>query len=274
MARHRVIVGAGAAGVSAAVELRNLGIDDAITLIDADPIVPYERPPLSKLLTGGGRGGPTPIVGPDRYTDLNIDLWLGSRIDKIDVHRHGIELADEKFIRADTVLLATGASPRRLQIRGADLAGVLVLRTFDDAVLMSSHLVSGEPIIVVGAGFIGLEVPALARSIGVNVTIIEPTAAPLAPVLGTELAARVLQMHRDHGVRIVTGVSVAEFLGRRSIEAAVLSDGTCLPCGAAIVGIGVVPADHLAQGRRDPLRPRDRRRPVRPHQRFLGVCGR
>ena len=247
MARHRVIVGAGAAGVSAAVELRNLGIDDAITLIDADPTVPYERPPLSKLLTGGGRGGPTPIVDPDRYAELDIDLRLGTRIDKIDIHRHGIELAGENFLRADTVLIATGASPRQLQIRGADLAGVLVLRTFDDAVLMSTYLVGGEPIIVVGAGFIGLEVAALARSIGLAVTIVEPTAAPLAPVLGTELAARVLQMHRDHGVRIVTGVSVAEFLGRRSIEAAVLSDGTRLPCGAAIVGIGVVPVDHLAQ---------------------------
>jgi 3-phenylpropionate/trans-cinnamate dioxygenase ferredoxin reductase component len=186
-------------------------------------------------------------VGPDRYTELDIDLWLGSRIHKIDIHRHGIELADEKFIWADTILLATGASPRRLHIRGADLAGVLVLRTFNDAVLMSNHLVGSEPIIVVGAGFIGLEVAALARSVGVDVTVIEPTKAPLAPVLGTELAARVLRMHRDHGVRIVTGVSVAEFLGRRSIEAAVLSDGTCLPCGAAIIGIGVVPADHLAQ---------------------------
>nr|WP_157127667.1 FAD-dependent oxidoreductase [Rhodococcus sp. JT-3]ASM60825.1 ferredoxin reductase of buprofezin dioxygenase [Rhodococcus qingshengii] len=244
--RKIAIVGASAAGVSAAASMRRSGFDGEITLFDESARLPYERPPLSKSLTDNTvtlRG----ILPVETYRDLELNLRLGVRIDSLDAARRTLRLSDHADAAYDRVLLATGAVPRAIQVPGASLGNIQFLRTADDAARLSEHLSDGGPLVVVGAGFIGLELAAVAKEHGIDVTVVECGPLPLVGAVGTEVAELFLQLHSDHGVQLETNVSVAEFRGSHNVEEVVLTTGQVLPARTVVVGVGVTPNTDLAR---------------------------
>jgi 3-phenylpropionate/trans-cinnamate dioxygenase ferredoxin reductase subunit len=244
--RH-VIVGASAAGLSAARELRSSGFSGDLTVVDRDRHSPYERPPLSKRLVPGTSPSLTPLIGDQNLRELDVELIHGTGVRGLDLVRHRVELDDGQVLTADAVLLATGAQPLLLRVSGAQLEGVLALRDADDARKLNEQLGAGGPLVVVGAGFIGLELASAARDAGVRVTVIEKLAAPLAGTLGPQLSSWLLDLHRDHGVEVHLGVEVEAFAGRGHVEEVVLRGGRRLPAQTVVVGVGVEPQAGLAR---------------------------
>jgi 3-phenylpropionate/trans-cinnamate dioxygenase ferredoxin reductase subunit len=234
-----LIVGASAAGLSAAQELRSTGFSGELTVVDRDPYMPYERPPLSKSLVPGTTASLTPLVDEQTLRELDIDLICGTGVRGLDMARHRVELTDGQSLTAESVLLATGARPRTLRVPGAQLDGVLQLRGATDAWKLNDRLAAGGPLVVVGAGFIGLELASAARSAGVDVTVVETLPAPLAAALGPKLSSWLLDLHRAHSVGMHLGVDVEAFVGRGSVEDVVLTDGRRLPAQTVVVGVGV-----------------------------------
>ncbi len=225
-----VVVGAGLAGANAVEELREQDYSGDITLVGAEPHLPYERPPLSKgLLLGSAESDSVFIHDADWYDEHQVEVLLGTRVHSVDLDRGRVALAD-RDIAYDRLLLATGASPRRLPLADEADVPVTYLRTLDDALALKPRL-SGR-IVVVGAGWIGLEVAAAAREAGAEVTVFEQAAQPLEAVLGTELGVLFAELHREHGVDLRLGTSV----GAKDLAAADL----------VVVGIGATPADELA----------------------------
>lgn len=239
---HSVIVGASAAGVSAALAMRAHGHAGAITVVDRDPHPPYERPPLSKLADRTLR----PIVAPERFAELDIELRLGVEVRGVDPATRTLQLGDTDTLTVDTLLLSTGVAARRLTVPGAHLPHVLVLRDAADASRLADRFAVGGPLVVVGAGFIGLEIAALAREHGLDVTVVEVGAVPLQ-ALDERIGARALAMHQDRGVRFALGRRVERFEGTDAVEEVVLDDGTRIPATAVVVGVGVEPRVGLAR---------------------------
>jgi 3-phenylpropionate/trans-cinnamate dioxygenase ferredoxin reductase component len=249
-----VIAGASLAGAKTAEALREEGFGGQIVLIGAEPHFPYERPPLSKEYLQGAAGRDAIFVHEDGwYADNGVDLRLGTAVTAVDRGAHEVALAGGERLRYDKLLLATGAVPRRLPVPGADADGVLYLRTVDDSDRMREALAAASRVVVVGAGWIGLEVAASARNAGPEVTIVEEMDLPLLRVLGPEVAPVFLNLHREHGVDVRLGSRVAEVLvsGGRGGEARAagvrLHDGTEIGADVVVVGIGVVPAVDLAE---------------------------
>lgn len=238
---HHLIVGAGIAGVSAAIAMRDRGFDGRITLVDSECHAPYERPPLSKT-----NSALRPLLQPETYVDKRIDLRLGTRVIGLDVDRHRVLFDDGDDAAADQVLLTTGVAPRRLGAPGEGLDGVLTLRTADDAAQVFAGLDRGGPLVVVGGGFIGLEAAAVAVERGIEVSLIETGNLPLSRPLGPALAELVTQLHRQLGVQVYTEATAAEFLGKGRVERVRLSTGVMLSADTVIVGCGVVPNEALA----------------------------
>jgi 3-phenylpropionate/trans-cinnamate dioxygenase ferredoxin reductase subunit len=233
-----LVVGAGLAGGRAAETLREVGFDGEIALVGAEPHLPYDRPPLSKeLLTG--KVDDTALRPADAYEQLGLDVRLGRRVAAL--HARHADLDDGSRIPFDAAVVTTGAVPRRLP--GSEgMAGVAVLRTVDDARAIRDALTTGSPrVVVVGAGFIGAEVASSCRALGLDVTVLEAFAQPLERVLGPEMGAVCAGWHRDEGVDLRCGVSVAGLQGDGRVEAVVLADGTIVPADLVVVGIGVVP---------------------------------
>lgn len=246
--RSVVIVGASLAGAKAAEGLRNAGFDGRIVLLGAEPERPYERPPLSKGFLLGKEPREKAYVHPESfYADHDIELRTSTTVTAIHRDRHEVECADGERIGYDTLLLATGASPIRLSLPGADLPGIHYLRTMADSAALRETLQRGGRVVVVGGGWIGLEVAAAARHHGCDVTILEPLPAPLYRVLGKELGDFYAQVHRDHGVELRLGVGASEFRGTERVEAVVANDGTVLPADAVVVGVGARPNTQLAE---------------------------
>jgi 3-phenylpropionate/trans-cinnamate dioxygenase ferredoxin reductase subunit len=243
----QVIVGASAAGMSAARELRSSGFSGDLTVVDRDRYSPYERPPLSKRLASGTSPSLTPLIGDQQLRELDVELISGTGVRGLDLVRHRVELDDGQTLAADAVLLATGARPRILRVPGARLDGVLALRDAEDARKLSDQLAAGGPLVVVGAGFIGLELASAARSAGVGVTVVEKLAAPLATTLGPQLSTWLLDLHRAHGVEVHLGVEVKAFVGHGHVEEVALTDGRRLPAQTVVVGVGVEPEVDLAR---------------------------
>ena len=239
MIRAVTVVGASLAGVSTARALRAQGFDGRITMVGAEEHEPYDRPPLSKgFLTAPDRPAPEPLVQAGE--DLGVEWRLGVRATDLDPATHTVTLDDGTTLSADAVVLATGARARRLP--GTDgLDGVHLLRTLDDAVALRTQLEQGGSLVVVGGGFIGAEVASSARSLGLDVTVVEALPTPLAGPLGTSMGAAVAGLHADHGVHLRTGVGVARLHGDGRVEAVELADGTRLPADAVVVGIGSQP---------------------------------
>ncbi|GAA1836018.1 FAD-dependent oxidoreductase [Pseudonocardia ailaonensis] len=239
-----VVVGASAAGVSAAFALRRAGATGAVTIVDADPNLPYERPPLSKSELGGP-AALRPLRPASDYADAGIELLLGSSVAEIEPGR-AVHLADGTALQADHTVLTTGVRARRLTVPGADLDNVLVLRDAADSAALAARLTVGGPLVVVGGGFIGLELAAVALERGIRPTVVEMAPLPLLGVVDRPVAELVHRRHHERGVELVLGTTVERFVGHGAVEEVVLADGRRLPAATVVVGVGVEPRDELA----------------------------
>jgi 3-phenylpropionate/trans-cinnamate dioxygenase ferredoxin reductase subunit len=239
-----VICGAGAAGNAAAEMLRREGYAGKITMIGADTSAPVDRPNLSKdYLAGTAPEEWIPLRGAEFYAEKNIDLRLGTRVSAIDVVRKSVSLADGTTLSYGALLLATGAEPNRPKLPGADLPHVHCLRTLGDARAIIGKLGAAKRAVVVGAGFIGLEVAASLRARGVEVAVVAPDALPLVHVLGEALGAAIKKLHEEHGVTFHLGTRPTA-VSERSLT---LDNGTELAADLVVFGIGVRPATELAE---------------------------
>jgi 3-phenylpropionate/trans-cinnamate dioxygenase ferredoxin reductase subunit len=246
-----VIVGASLAGAKAAETLRAEGFTGQVVLIGEEPERPYERPPLSKgYLLGKEERDKVFVHEPGWYQDNRVELRLDTRATGIDREAHEVELAGGERLRYDKLLLTTGSVVRRLPVPGADSDGLLYLRRVEDSERISAAIGAGagRRIVVIGAGWIGLEVASAARQRGAEVSIVEVLGLPLQRVLGEELARVFADLHREHGVDLRLGTGVREVrVGAGGPTAVVLDDGTELPADAVVVGVGIAPATALAE---------------------------
>jgi 3-phenylpropionate/trans-cinnamate dioxygenase ferredoxin reductase subunit len=242
-----VIVGAGLAGAKAAEALRDEGHDGRLVLIGEESELPYERPPLSKdYLRGESPREKAHALPAGFYADNDVELRLGSSVTELDRAASEVVLAGGERIRYDRALLTTGAAPRRLGVEGAGLAGVHYLRDLSDSDAIAGRLQEGARVAVIGAGWIGSEVAASARQKGLDVTLIEHADVPLERVLGREVGAIYAEIHRDHGVELLTGQGVEALEGAERVESVRLSGGRRVECDFAVVGVGVTPRVELA----------------------------
>jgi 3-phenylpropionate/trans-cinnamate dioxygenase ferredoxin reductase subunit len=236
-----VIVGAGLAGAKAAETLRGEGFDGRVVLLGEEPDRPYERPPLSKgLLLGTAERESVFVHDAGWYAAHDVELRTGTTVTGIDRAARSVRAGDEE-LGYDRLLLATGASPRRLPVPGADRA--LVLRTLADAERITDAARDGRRLVIIGGGWIGLEVAAAARGRGAAVTVVEADALPLRRVLGDRIAEVFAGLHRRHGVTFHLGAQVREITATH----VVLGDGTALPADTVVAGIGVTPNTALAE---------------------------
>jgi NADPH-dependent 2,4-dienoyl-CoA reductase/sulfur reductase-like enzyme len=245
MIRDVVVVGGSLAGLRAVETLRSAGFDGDVTLIAAEPHVPYDRPPLSKrLLSGEWEPDRIALRKPDDMGSLDVTWRHGVPATGLDLASRIITLADDSEVPFEGLIVATGAAALTLPGQEAH-AHVTTLRTLDDALDLRDRLVpGGKRIAVIGAGFIGLEVAATARQLGNEVVVLEGASAPLIRALGAEMGAAVAEVHGDHGVQIRCGVQVEGFA-----DGAVLIDGGWHePADVVVVGIGVVPATGWLEG--------------------------
>ncbi|MGE0217605.1 NAD(P)/FAD-dependent oxidoreductase [Mycolicibacterium sp.] len=244
-----VIVGGGLAGAKTAEALRGHGFSGAVTLLAAEPHLPYERPPLSKGYLAGDASFDDAIVHPeDWYRDNNIDLRRGTRATAIDAAGHRVHLGDDTTIGYDKLVLATGAQPRRLRLPGADARGVHYLRTREDSDAIRSRFGDGKRLIVVGGGWIGLEVAAAARGAGTHVTLLEAAELPLLAVLGPELAQVFADLHSANGVELRLGARIEAITTEHGAATGVrLTGDTTVGADAIVVGVGVTPDLALAE---------------------------
>ena len=240
-----VIIGASLAGASAAVALREQGYDGELTLIGDETDLPYERPPLSKAVLLGDANEPDWVKDEAYYADQNIALVRGTVASRIDRDRRVVVTSGAEY-GYDKLLLATGSTPRRLNVPGGDLDGLLTLRTYPDSLALRSRLTAGAAVVIVGAGWIGCEVAAAARKHGASVVMIDPLTQPLVRVVGEQVGAAFAGLHRDHGVDLRLGTGVSGFLGDGRVSGVQLSDGTSVPADTVVVGIGVIPNIALA----------------------------
>lgn len=239
------IVGGGHAGATLAALLRQAGYAGRITLFGDEPVPPYHRPPLSKKYDE-----PAQWLRPAQfYTEQDIELRLGARVSRIDRAARTLELADGQRHPYGTLVLATGAAPRPLPVPGADARGVLLLRSLADAQALRDTLAATTTLVVVGGGYIGMEVAAVARTGGREVAVLEREERILARVASPELSRLLTVHHTGHGVRIHTGASVREVRADATgaVESVILGDGSAIECQAVLVGIGAVPNDALAR---------------------------
>lgn len=239
MLSHVVIVGASLAGLRAAETLRQEEFSGRITVIGAEPHMPYDRPPLSKrLLAGDWEPERIALRKPDSIDELGVDWRTGVTAVGLDLDRRVVALADGSEVEFDGAIIATGAAPRRLPAQG-DHGHVHELRTLGDSLALRAKLADGaRRIVIIGAGFIGLETAATARQLGNEVEVLEGGPAPLMRALGAEHGAAVAAVHADHGVEIRCGVSVDGF----DPSGCIIDGGTLVPADVIVVGIGVVPA--------------------------------
>ncbi|HEY4040368.1 MAG TPA: FAD-dependent oxidoreductase [Rhodopila sp.] len=244
-----VIAGAGHAGGSAAAFLRQLGWTGAITLIGEEPLPPYQRPPLSKAWLKGEATADSLALRPAKfYPDATIDLRLGTRVTRIDRTARLVTLEDGETLPYDHLILALGARARRLPLPGADLDGVLELRSAADADRLKAALQAGAKLAVIGGGYIGLEVAASARALGAEVVVIERESRVLARVACPILSDFFQTFHRAQGVAIEVDAQVAALESSSGRVTGVrLGDGRVIPCGVALIGVGAVANDELAR---------------------------
>jgi 3-phenylpropionate/trans-cinnamate dioxygenase ferredoxin reductase subunit len=242
-----VIAGASLAGAKAAETLRKEGFDGRIVLIGAEPERPYERPPLSKEYLRGEAESRPYVHEPDFYAEQDIELRTSTTVEQIDPGASELTLAGGEALGYDGLLITTGARPRRLPLPGAELDGVLSLRSVEDSEAIRARIAQGGRLVTIGAGWIGAEVAASARQRGCEVTIVEMTDVPLQRVLGPELGAIYRDIHTDHGVTFLGGASLEAIEGDGRAEAVRLADGRRLEADFVVVGVGVEPRTELAQ---------------------------
>ncbi|MEU6803127.1 NAD(P)/FAD-dependent oxidoreductase [Streptomyces neyagawaensis] len=244
--RTVAVVGASLAGLSAARSLRKQGYDGRLVVIGDELHRPYDRPPLSKEFLSGVLGESDLALETDGE-DLRAEWLLGTRAVALDARERTVRLADGGSVRADGIVIATGAAAR--QLPGSEgLAGVHVLRTLDDARALRDELAGGGRLVVIGGGFIGAEVASTASALGLDVTVVEAAPTPLAGPLGEEMGRIVSALHADHGVRLLCGVGVKGLSGEARVDAVLLEDGRTIPADIVVVGVGARPCVEWLEG--------------------------
>ncbi len=248
MNSHVVILGAGHAGGTAAALLRQYGFEGPITLIGEEPIPPYQRPPLSKAWLKGEADADSLALKPlEFYADHNIDFRPNIRGVALDRAAKTVSLSDGSSVSYDSLIIATGARAIALPIAGADLDGVMFLRTAADAELLKSTVGPGKRLAVVGGGYIGLEVAASGRALGAEVVVLERESRLLARVACEALSTFFKAYHEKHGVTFELGASVTGFVGEGGhVTGVTLADGRTMACDAVVVGVGATPNDEIA----------------------------
>jgi 3-phenylpropionate/trans-cinnamate dioxygenase ferredoxin reductase subunit len=241
-----VIVGGGLAAARTAEQLRRAEYTGPVTIVSDEGHLPYDRPPLSKEVL---RKEVDDVVLKPRefYDEKDITLRLGAAATTLDTAAQTVALDDGTVLGYDELVIATGLVPRRIPAF-PELEGIRVLRSYDESVALREHASAAKHAVVVGAGFIGCEVAASLRSLGVDVVLVEPQPTPLASVLGEQIGELVARLHRDEGVDVRTGISVAEVRGDARVESVVLTDGTELAADLVVVGIGSRPATEWLAG--------------------------
>lgn len=246
--RRIIIIGAGQAGGETAQRLRQGGFEGEITLVGEEPVAPYQRPPLSKAYLKGDLDIERLMLRPASvYSEERIALLTKTRGVWIDRANRKVRVEGGRELPYDALVLATGAKPRKLPLVGADLDGVHLFRTAADVDRVRERFVSGAKLIVIGAGYIGLEVAAVARQLGLDVTVVETAVRPLARVTSPEVAGFFLDEHTRQGVRFVLGGQCALIKGADRVTGVALTDGAELPADLVIAGIGVTPDVAIAE---------------------------
>ena len=243
-----VIVGGGMAGALAAQTLREEGFDGKITMLAQEPNAPYERPPLSKDYLQGKAERDSIFVHPEPwYAEHAVELSLGSAVTSLDSASRTVTTATGERLSYDKLLLATGSKPRHLDVPGADLDGVYYLRNVEDSDRLKIKFAEAKRVVIIGAGWIGLETAAAARAGGLDVTLLVSGDLPLEHVLGPEVAPIFDELHRSHGVDLRYRTTAVELTGRHgTVTGVMLSDGTRIDADMIIVGVGVAPRTELA----------------------------
>ncbi len=241
------IVGMSLAGLRAAETLRRDGFEGRLTAIGAEPHLPYDRPPLSKELLAGKWEPEQTVLRKQGVDDLDLDLRFGRRATGLDLAARAVDLDDGDRIAFDGLVVATGSTPRVLPGL-AELDGVFVLRTIDDALAIRGRLDGAPRVVVIGAGFIGAEVAATCRGRGLDVTVLEALPQPMVRGLGPDIGAVCAALHRDHGVDLRLGVSVTAVEGDGRVERVRLADGETIEVDLLVVGIGVRPVTDWLEG--------------------------
>lgn len=243
-----VIVGGGQCGARAAHALRENGWDGAITLLGNEGLLPYERPPLSKsVLLGQKTVGQCAIYDNTFFRAQRIDVRVDAPVTAIDRAERKVMLADGDTLAYHRLLIATGAQPRRLDLPGAKLPGVYMLRGVPDALAIADELLAGRRIAVIGAGFIGLEIAAAAVARGCEVVVLEAAPRALMRAVPEVVANCLVERHRQMGVDVRFAVQIERITGEMRVSGVKLVDGTVVPCDAIVAGIGVTPRTALAE---------------------------
>lgn len=243
-----VVIGAGQAGGWTAKTLRDEGFEGRVIIIGDEDFAPHERPPLSKeVLLGDAEKDVCLLWPPGTLEDADIELRLGLSVTAIDTDGRKLSLSDGETIGWNKLMIATGGRARTLPVDGADLDGVYTLRTIADAEAIRSRLISGAKMLVIGAGWIGLEVAAAGRKRNARATVIELADRVCARALTQEMSDWIHALHVRHGVDIRLSAEFERFEGDGKLEQAILSDGTALPCDIAVVGIGLILNTELAE---------------------------
>ena len=246
---HIVVIGAGQAGASLVAKLRSQGFDGQITLIGAEAVPPYQRPPLSKAYLLGDMAEERLYLRPAAfYVDHQIDLRLDTRAEAIDAKARTVSLSDGSTLSYDHLALTTGSQPRTLPASiGGTLDGVFCVRDLKDADAMAPAFTAGKKVLIIGGGYIGLEAAAVASKLGLHVTLVEMADRILQRVAAPETSDYFRDLHQSHGVDIREGLGLDRLTGEGHVSGAKLTDGTMLEIDFAIVGVGVTPAIALAE---------------------------
>ena len=247
--RRVVVVGAGHGGGAVVAFLRQYGFAGSLTLIGDEPIAPYHRPPLSKAWLKGAVTTESLALKPgDFYSEQNVELRLGHRVESIDAGARLVSFGNGESIPYDELILATGAYARTLPAVNAMHANVMALRNLNDAGKLRAALAPGKRLVIIGGGYIGLECAATARALGAEVVVIEKAPRLLERVASAPIAHFLHAYHEKHGVGFVLNANIENIEGENSATAVVLNDGRRFPCDAILVGVGVIPDTTLAKG--------------------------
>lgn len=247
MDRGIVIVGGGQVAATAANGLRAGGYTGPLSMVAAENSLPYQRPPLSKKYLAGELGAQELLIRQaSAYEKLDVAVILGNAAVRIDREDRAVELADGRRLPYDRLLLATGARVRKLNVPGAELAGVHYLRTLADVDGIRAELRPGARLAIVGGGYIGLEVAAVAVKLGLQVTVIEAADRVMSRVVSAQTSRFYERVHAEEGVKILTSTSVQSLAGSRRVEAVHCADGTSVPADLVLMGVGIEPACDLA----------------------------
>lgn len=247
MVNRVVIAGAGHAAGQAAVTLRQRKFAGEIVMVGEEPWYPYQRPPLSKKFLAGELPAERLHLKPDSYYGAaNIDVRLETRAESISRKDKAVSLSSGETVRYDSLILATGAVVRRLSLPGTDLPGIHYLRNIHDVDVMRKDMLPGRRMVVIGAGYIGLEVAAVSRQLGLDVTVVETESRVMSRVVSSQVSEFYEKEHRSHGVELRLATGVTGFSGGSRVESVHLLRSNPLPCDLVLIGIGIEPNIGLA----------------------------